>query len=150
MLFLSTPSSQRATSAYTGYLRPPRYFYPRPLRRGRQFKVYEITSPEQFLSTPSSQRATFFVFLVTVREHFYPRPLRRGRPTRSPGTTGCHNFYPRPLRRGRRADAIRETATKKFLSTPTSQRATSRPAGNGNDPDDFYPRPLRRGRLRPI
>ena len=56
-VFLSTPSSQRATHS-TGFFRGNAlHFYPRPLRRGR-------------LGIGGIAKMT---------KYFYPRPLRRGR-----------------------------------------------------------------------
>ena len=168
--FLSTPSSQRATNRLSPW--------------------WEL--PDLFLSTPSSQRATGLDRQAgSFHRNFYPRPLRRGRPIQHTITHCCKYFYPRPLRRGRRRSGkdkvghicisihalfaegdqhqshIRQVA-RSFLSTPSSQRATSSSSLYGKPMDisihalfaegdqadtesdcgryHFYPRPLRRGR----
>ena len=58
VLFLSTPSSQRATMASGHRWYVAMDFYPRPLRRGRLFFFISVMDLPGFLSTPSSQRAT--------------------------------------------------------------------------------------------
>ena len=82
--FLSTPSSQRATSVY----------HSSPL--GKSISIHALFAEGdmingdsnhntiKFLSTPSSQRATRSARTSrAAAHHFYPRPLRRGR-RRSP------------------------------------------------------------------
>ena len=82
LVFLSTPSSQRATYAMRTGRSCRLYFYPRPLRRGRPSACSQICSSH----------------------NFYPRPLRRGRRSSSARTRrSVTDFYPRPLRRGRLA-----------------------------------------------
>ena len=105
----------------------PQDFYPRPLRGGRRGQEQQLLGRSQFLSTPSARRAT----------GHHPR-LRSG------GQISIHAlceegdiwpssedrlilyFYPRPLRGGR--------------------RACTTPKPNGGN---FYPRPLRGGRPMP-
>ena len=107
--FLSTPSSQRAT----------------PL-------VEQADEHKAFLSTPSSQRATSMQQLCTHWGiNFYPRPLRRGRRGRRADAGLPGYFYPRPLRRGRRCPHLICDGSDRFLSTPSSQRATHRYAAGG-------------------
>ena len=79
-IFLSTPSSQRATRDAGEPRDLLHHFYPRPLRRGRPGAGQLAECHDQFLSTPSSQRATRsrWTSCSTMRD-FYPRPLRRGR-----------------------------------------------------------------------
>ena len=60
-LFLSTPSSQRATNSRCLKSQTHSNFYPRPLRRGRRVQPCWSPSPSDF----------------------YPRPLRRGRRART-------------------------------------------------------------------
>ncbi len=128
-------------------LRQPPYFYPRPLRRGRRQTTHQNSVCSTFLSTPSSQRATITSFMEPVtgtisihalfaegdrcgagvpagKRDFYPRPLRRGRPAVLVLPLNNVNFYPRPLRRGRRTAAACKAQRARFLSTPSSQRAT--------------------------
>ena len=107
-LFLSTPSSQRATSSRARMKTAFRYFYPRPLRRGRPLPL-----PRMVLNI-----------------HFYPRPLRRGRRLyKFRSVEYCSYFYPRPLRRGRRGRCRLCAPLRVFLSTPSSQRATRSTGG---------------------
>ena len=59
LLFLSTPSARRATRRGPGTPhRPLGYFYPRPLRGGRQVNNVRLWRDLKFLSTPSARRAT--------------------------------------------------------------------------------------------
>ena len=102
MLFLSTPSARRATSAcsrllparrisihalreegdlpdgpFTG---PALYFYPRPPRGGRRFRGVTKMYAAGFLSTPSARRATSVDHPCGQNpQYFYPRPPRGGR-----------------------------------------------------------------------
>ena len=100
--FLSTPSARRATSRRCRCCRSRpisihalceegdpsrwrcgcccRYFYPRPLRGGRQGSTMTINDVPKFLSTPSARRATRGRAAPWARTpYFYPRPLRGGR-----------------------------------------------------------------------
>ena len=146
-----------------------KYFYPRPLRGGRQGRFW----------------------LRCKRQNFYPRPLRGGR--RWPGRLSdpariisihalCEEgdsqicsalimmlyFYPRPLRGGRHDYFTSALPSPQFLSTPSARRATiynqisnnaaiflSTPSARratfsrrteSFGKTDFYPRPLRGGR----
>ena len=147
LLFLSTPSARRATSA--NVLKEQVFI---------------------FLSTPSARRATsrtrgfllqFSISIHALREegdrslpqptpasaYFYPRPPRGGRPphtarnlmgyrisihalreegdmTSISSTGSSPNFYPRPPRGGRRDPEAAAYYAKKFLSTPSARRAT--------------------------
>ena len=56
--FLSTPSARRATDAPLIWATSLMYFYPRPLRGGRQPSVSAPGCNYIFLSTPSARRAT--------------------------------------------------------------------------------------------
>ena len=151
-IFLSTPSSQRATCFFQQMIYLRRKFLSTPssqratLLKNVEVKAYIAISihalfaegdrplqawiyyVEKFLSTPSSQRATHpQQYDRDQGRHFYPRPLRRGRPTGASLAATEKHFYPRPLRRGR----------------PSS--SSNRPSNS----TDFYPRPLRRGRQNP-
>ena len=124
------------------------HFYPRPLRRGRLSASYTFRPRSEFLSTPSSQRATAISSLycsthvpISIHALFAEGDLPHHRRRRR-----NRHFYPRPLRRGRRELTDQANAWLRFLSTPSSQRATERRPLPANFVDDFYPRPLRRGR----
>ena len=146
------------------------YFYPRPLRGGRQGALSQVIAAAQFLSTPSARRATSSPFDACVPwSDFYPRPLRGGRPALLRSCRSSHgflstpsarrattaarlwtrrlpNFYPRPLRGGRPEDKYKELSAKLFLSTPSARRATQKPPRVPQEHQHFYPRPLRGGR----
>ena len=123
--FLSTPSARRATSRFSEDFFHLRYFYPRPLRGGRQDRYHDTLIKSTFLSTPSARRATR---LIGLRLRSLPY------------------FYPRPLRGGRLQCSQSSRLGTKFLSTPSARRATS-PAPLPNSTSlYFYPRPLRGGR----
>ena len=124
-IFLSTPSARRATerpirqalelSISIHALREEgddrgtapsgsrRYFYPRPLRGGRQHAACGDHAVGLFLSTPSARRATEGDFLFIG---------------------WCCNFYPRPPRGGRRLVPEKKGRCRIFLSTPSARRAT--------------------------
>ena len=147
--FLSTPSSQRATadnwracilpiisihalfaegdkvsSKCCYYLKD---FYPRPLRRGRQY--VDIKPP------PFCCISIHALFAEGDREPQQILPVKyrisihalfaEGDPSkRSRKATHCY-FYPRPLRRGRPGgEYLVYDGETVFLSTPSSQRAT--------------------------
>ncbi len=99
------------------YPRPPRggrpfklrssalvlYFYPRPPRGGRRGMFDGLQSAVTFLSTPSARRATgLFYAYNRYYAYFYPRPPRGGRQHVRDAQTGAHTF----------------------LSTPSARRAT--------------------------
>ena len=148
VIFLSTPSSQRATMHRRKSTRCRRNFYPRPLRRGRRctggdrrgagaISIHALfaegdaggvmtAAPIQvFLSTPSSQRATFpGINIAICKEYFYPRPLRRGRRGRRPRHNTDSAFLSTPSSQRATFRIIDAYIDSKFLSTPSSQRAT--------------------------
>ena len=123
------------------------YFYPRPLRRGRRVAVGgavrggDISIHALFAEGDHAHPAR-----PLPRRDFYPRPLRRGRRPRCTLFPRSRHFYPRPLRRGRPEMGRMVRMAKKFLSTPSSQRATPPCRFGQIQPRNFYPRPLRRGR----
>ena len=125
-VFLSTPSARRATwKSFWNFWRGL-YFYPRPPRGGRLFRVDVavtisnisihalreegddlrsgvIYCKRLFLSTPSARRATYYLCGNYILSwHFYPRPPRGGR--RLPAQAVCCAIT--------------------FLSTPSARRAT--------------------------
>ena len=126
ILFLSTPSARRATSAL----------------------LYSAAFWTIFLSTPSARRATSLLpFTAPPVSYFYPRPPRGGRrggvflsavcagisihALREEGDVSgssmlsrSPNFYPRPPRGGRLKLISFKATLYRFLSTPSARRAT--------------------------
>ena len=124
------------------------YFYPRPLRRGRQWSCdFETTTSEISIHAlfAEGDDAGIYILgciyisihalfaegdprqadLAAVVTYFYPRPLRRGRLCACwSSICTSNNFYPRPLRRGRPRIMCPSSCAIVFLSTPSSQRAT--------------------------
>ena len=104
-LFLSTPSSRRATDVAEA-------LFPEGLKisihallaegDAKALGVHPTTI--SFLSTPSSRRATEYFKAITSR--FF-------------------DFYPRPPRGGRPCNFLFAASRTKFLSTPSSRRATA-------------------------
>ena len=170
-IFLSTPSARRATerpirqalelSISIHALREEgddrgtapsgsrRYFYPRPLRGGRQHAACGDHAVGLFLSTPSARRATApaesgmglrAVFLSTpsarraTRASLEPHDAltrflstpsaRRATWAFSMAFFHAGNFYPRPPRGGRRCFLSCGPSLSQFLSTPSARRAT--------------------------
>ena len=126
-VFLSTPSSRRATNNAPA---PPQF---------SQISIHALlaesdagasvmfTFSRQFLSTPSSRRATSrFADSLIAWCHFYPRPPRGERPP-------MYGFI---------------FWTIQFLSTPSSRRATRCRMSRTFLPQNFYPRPPRGERLQ--
>ena len=147
-LFLSTPSARRATRRYrrTGCLHLISIHA--LCEEGDPHRPDQYAGRRGFLSTPSARRAT-----CTPHEsnfgtsHFYPRPLRGGRPLRRQRPQHRSEISIHAL--CEEGDFIRACICrkyKKFLSTPSARRATSRPGRNRATEDNFYPRPLRGGR----
>ena len=132
-------------------------FYPRPPRGGRRgsfdveadsfgISIHALlaegdaarstpsTLRTVFLSTPSSRRATVVNNFTELPIYdFYPRPPRGGRPWRPQHQIqGKVNFYPRPPRGGRPDIRTELDPAGKFLSTPSSRRATTTRPETGN------------------
>ena len=191
-IFLSTPSARRATHEldhgqraqvisihalceegdfhFAPDARPPKNFYPRPLRGGRPKDGGIVVGTVTFLSTPSARRATLEEHDTTVIQqisihalceegdygsgrssslvvYFYPRPLRGGRRQKaSESALPQYHFYPRPLRGGRPNAAGQHAEPDRFLSTPSARRATPAGLWCARCSCHFYPRPLRGGR----
>ena len=148
--FLSTPSARRATVPAVTAADAHKYFYPRPPRGGRPFRV------------------PFHLFHLF---YFYPRPPRGGR---HPATGLCPDTQTisiHALREEGDLPAIASLSAKNlFLSTPSARRATSTrswasatsgflstPSARRATPpwmklpcriSHFYPRPPRGGRLQ--
>ena len=148
--FLSTPSSRRATCnelinggqalvisihalLAEGDLRcqarhagPWHDFYPRPPRGGRPARYH---------------------YRDCQHEDFYPRPPRGGRPSPCGAGRQTLYFYPRPPRGGRpERQLTKRHLGIKFLSTPSSRRATLFSVNGETAQIHFYPRPPRGGR----
>ena len=125
--FQPTPSSRRATNAYSSFFCILINFNPRPPRGGRrtpyrsrhgiqQISTHALLAegdarspaclslPSKFQPTPSSRRATCCspAGSDSFRPHFNPRPPRGGR---------LHLFWP-------------SSSPSKFQPTPSSRRAT--------------------------
>ena len=127
ILFLSTPSARRATSAIRKLGQSTEYFYPRPPRGGRRrgnagFGVY---SPISIHALREEGDLVTFADIST-------RPY----------------FYPRPPRGGRRNTSYQRAVEDIFLSTPSARRATNCAPPPCLPVRYFYPRPPRGGRRR--
>ena len=123
------------------------YFYPRPPRGGRRFRVGGVGG-------------RVFISIHALREE--------GDRTLPVGLRSVSDFYPRPPRGGRLFRMTRQIITQRFLSTPSARRATAvttaspletkisihalREEGDPGAPYckpvscNFYPRPPRGGR----
>ena len=147
-LFLSTPSARRATSsgAMRGGIRL--YFYPRPPRGGRHYRLVKLAKFDEFLSTPSARRATTVKWFIRCSTPISIHALREeGDLCPRPRIVFAHisihalreegdandiemeqirrNFYPRPPRGGRLLRMLLNSALiSLFLSTPSARRAT--------------------------
>ena len=123
--FLSTPSSQRATTLAISGGMPYADFYPRPLRRGRHCAL-EKHANEQGIS---------------IHALFAEGDLRITR-----NTQWMTDFYPRPLLRGRRESNCLEKLQGKISIHALFAEGDMPSAIHLEPVTDFYPRPLRRGR----
>ena len=122
-------------------------FYPRPLRRGRPLPSASTVSHVGFLSTPSSQRATWRILLTAPPlSHFYPRPLRRGRPPRPACTCQARPISIHALFAEGDLAAFFFPAAINISIHALFAEGDAGPACPGRHPVYFYPRPLRRGR----
>ena len=102
--FLSTPSARRATSVLALRFSVLLYFYPRPPRGGRHYRL---------------------VKLAEFEEHFYPRPPRGGRRPQAMVKRHKTRISIHALREeGDRMLWPTELKRHKFLSTPSARRAT--------------------------
>ena len=126
LVFLSTPSSQRATADAHDTVIAVCISIHALFAEGDGVAVTPSTRASPFLSTPSSQRATCRILF----EH------------RADSEISIHALFAE-------GDQVRGGASclgKLFLSTPSSQRATGCPCSEQSGHRNFYPRPLRRGR----
>ena len=115
-IFLSTPSSRRATCAHGPVSFSP-IFLSTPSSRRATREQQRGRRPKQFLSTPSSKSGR-------PSENFYPRPPHGGRQHRQRQTVWKDVFLSTPS--SRRATSILYDLflALGFLSTPSARRAT--------------------------
>ena len=172
VIFLSTPSARRATFIRWALSRRSFYFYPRPLRGGRQVHVVGRIGIQQFLSTPSARRATGSECHLVPSSKFLSTPSAR-RATQNQGVkkSGSPISIHALCEEGDTLSGAQPEAGWTFLSTPSARRATNYLAGpigdflisihalceegdawpkrNAVRCHNFYPRPLRGGRPIP-
>ena len=124
-------------------------FYPRPPRGGRlQQGLHHRHCAQYFYPRPprGGRRAVLGKKWIK-RGYFYPRPPRGGRQPQR----GVQVFFEfisihALLAEGDFIHFFPRTAHARFLSTPSSRRATSLPGVIANSIKYFYPRPPRGGR----
>ena len=98
----------------------------------------------EFLSTPSARRATVSLVKLFFCHKISIHALREEGDSPQIFWNSCRmNFYPRPPRGGRPDGGIWKLEAKKFLSTPSARRATSR-SGNELHPTQFLSTPSAR------
>ena len=124
-IFLSTPSTRRATRLPGGLGRVP------------DISIHALREEGDKAGEP-----------VTIPiNDFYPRPPRGGRPVALPNEPGNRFISIHALREeGDVKGWLRATEVTRFLSTPSARRATARSALSAQVVRDFYPRPPRGGR----
>ena len=169
-VFLSTPSSQRATRVCAAnralygaisihalfaegdhagktVIRCSANFYPRPLRRGRHSRSHRPDTRGYFYPRPLRRGRLRHPARPDAPRHFYPRPLRRGRRIHPRGCLACSpHFYPRPLRRGRHFCGARNTELCRISIHALFAEGDADTTRHTQTGYYFYPRPLRRGR----
>ena len=128
VLFLSTPSARRATTA-SCWRSLPRPISIHALREeGDRAGIPPSMRVSEFLSTPSARRATRLRpgWFQPIR-YFYPRPPRGGRRriTRFPGFYFFISIHALREEGDDMSLAIYDEV-EKFLSTPSARRATRR------------------------
>ena len=101
MVFLSTPSARRATSAPITLSPRPSNFYPRPPRGGRPITLRFVSIAQHFYPRPPRGGRLMVQRPACALANFYPRPPRGGRPMMGAAYTADRYFYPRPPRGGR-------------------------------------------------
>ena len=170
-IFLSTPSARRATerpirqalelSISIHALREEgddrgtapsgsrRYFYPRPLRGGRQHAACGDHAVGLFLSTPSARRATFSIMPMSLTLQFLSTPSARratyARRRRADGyVISIHALREEGDRPGRIRHGPAGCISIHALREEGDQL---RPASMRRCCSYFYPRPPRGGRL---
>ena len=94
---------------------------------GDNHRLADLEDIERFLSTPSGWRATRKIRCLSFGMiYFYPRPPGGGRPMKAYTNKLLIDFYPRPPGGGRPLRRKREQPHRRFLSTPSGWRATTR------------------------
>ena len=145
--FLSTPSSQRATPSET------KRSHDRSISIHALFAEGDLCLLKLVFHNSISIHALFaegdhFSFSICVVILISIHALFAEGDSAILVCTGLvFHFYPRPLRRGRPLSWRLRCRSSRFLSTPSSQRATYLRTDGLLCCSDFYPRPLRRGRL---
>ena len=148
MIFLSTPSARRATSAPARRDIIRADFYPRPPRGGRLHWRFFQNLACIFLSTPSARRATGAAIAQFVHVLISIHALREegDSPAPLPDSTSLY-FYPRPPRGGRRPGLTCDTDTVGISIHALREEGDQRSGACWPVLADFYPRPPRGGRL---
>ena len=147
-IFLSTPSARRATDAPLIWATSLMYFYPRPLRGGRQPSVSAPGCNYIFLSTPSARRATHELDHGQRAQVISIHALcEEGDVDRADVPEGVVISIHALCEEGDGAGLLLSTCKQLFLSTPSARRATRSSRNRSPAPRHFYPRPLRGGRL---
>ena len=127
VLFLSTPSARRATTAPACLPCTLLHFYPRPPRGGRPGLRVGFCRRVEFLSTPSARRATKSTQVPIVKDEFLSTPSAR-RATRVVVENSAEFVI--SIHALREEGDISFAGAKRqdgqFLSTPSARRATVR------------------------
>ena len=147
LIFLSTPSARRATTAISVPTTGIEDFYPRPPRGGRlvEFCHYPEHEGHFYPRPPRGGRPCVDTSLCS-RSYFYPRPPRGGRPTSRGSWAKQMKFLSTPSARRATQPKRWQIENFKFLSTPSARRATAGRNRNTFLQRNFYPRPPRGGR----
>ena len=149
MIFLSTPSARRATSAKRNINGSTINFYPRPPRGGRPAGCLADLFPAGFLSTPSARRATtsfhFCVTLVLISIH----ALREEGdcPLNGPASPASR-FLSTPSARRATLLVLTERKTRNISIHALREEGDTYRWSTLKKPRYFYPRPPRGGRLK--
>ena len=123
--FLSTPSSRRATYAHAHHQQFPAYFYPRPPHGGRPDRRRYFGGHIYFYPRPPHGGRLWDLHCCFFQIHIYPRPPHGGRPCSSkPALYFFHISIHALLTEGDSTLTPSLSATIRFLSTPSSRRAT--------------------------
>ena len=107
------------------------YFYPRPLRGGRQYRLLSGTLTFKFLSTPSARRATQFLIFSLDKIFISIHALCEEGDETALKRFACEVISIHALcEEGDDANVDQLTRENEFLSTPSARRATQ-----GGQPD---------------